>query len=160
MDDDMKLPAKNNGAESDHTMPGHPMHAGAGHGTHRMGTGSHSHDLVDFKKRFIVSTVLTVPILLLSPVIQSFFGFRFDVFGTMYISDGEEAVINSWYRVNRVPGEISLTLLCCNETGDRIISKDFHLHNPEICMGHQILQFSDGKELQRNGKYSDFHQEG
>ena len=115
MDHDRKPPGKNNNrAESDHTLPGHPMHAGAGHGSHRMGTGSHSHDLVDFKKRFIVSTVLTVPILLLSPVIQSFFGFRFDVFGTMYISDGEEAVINSWYRVNSDPGKISLPLLCCN----------------------------------------------
>jgi len=111
MDDDMKLPAKNNGAESDHTMPGHPMHAGAGHGTHRMGTGSHSHDLVDFKKRFIVSTVLTVPILLLSPVIQSFFGFRFDVFGTIYISDGEEAVIKIRYTVKSDPGKNYLTLL-------------------------------------------------
>ena len=86
MDDDMKLPAKNDGAESDHTMPGRPMHAGAGHGSHRMGNGSHSHDREDFKKWFIISTILTVPTLLLSPVIQSFFGFRFDVPGAMYIS--------------------------------------------------------------------------
>jgi P-type Cu2+ transporter len=95
MDHDRKPPAKNNGAESNHAMPGHtmpgrtmpdkPMHAMAAHGPHQMGMG-HTHDLEDFKKRFIISTLLTVPILLLSPVIQSFFGFRFDVPGAMYIS--------------------------------------------------------------------------
>ena len=36
----------------------------------------HAHMLADFKKRFIVSFMLTFPVLLLSPTIQSFFGFE------------------------------------------------------------------------------------
>lgn len=39
--------------------------------------GSHRHMLEDFKKRFIVSMILTVPILALSPSFQSFFGFNY-----------------------------------------------------------------------------------
>ncbi|MGA9189682.1 MAG: heavy metal translocating P-type ATPase [Methanosarcina sp.] len=43
---------------------------GKDHGNH------HSHMLADFRKRFIVSFILTFPVLLLSPTIQSFFGFE------------------------------------------------------------------------------------
>lgn len=39
--------------------------------------GSHGHMLEDYRKRFIVSMILTVPILILSPTIQSFFGFSY-----------------------------------------------------------------------------------
>jgi len=39
--------------------------------------GSHRHMLEDFKNRFIVSMNLTVPILVLSPSFQSFFGFNY-----------------------------------------------------------------------------------
>jgi Cu2+-exporting ATPase len=39
----------------------------------------------DFKKRFIVSLVLTIPVLALSPLIQSFFGFELSVAGSAYI---------------------------------------------------------------------------
>ena len=38
----------------------------------------------DFKKRFVVSSILTVPILILSPAIQSFLGFKFE-FRSIYI---------------------------------------------------------------------------
>jgi Cu2+-exporting ATPase len=50
-----------------------------------MGAGAHVHDLEDFKKRFIISTIITIPILLLSPVIQSFLGFRIDFTGSGYL---------------------------------------------------------------------------
>ena len=86
MDHDMHHPAKNEGGESDHNKPMQPMHHGSDSGTHQMGAGSHVHDLEDFKKRFIISTILTIPILILSPVIQSFFGFRFDLPGSLYIT--------------------------------------------------------------------------
>ena len=46
----------------------------------------HVHDLEDFKKRFIISTIITIPILFLSPVIQSFLGFRFDFPGSVYVT--------------------------------------------------------------------------
>jgi len=44
----------------------------------------HLHMLQDFKKRFVVSSILTVPILILSPAIQSFLGFKFE-FRSIYI---------------------------------------------------------------------------
>ena len=62
------------------------MHHGGDSGPHQAGTGSHVHDLEDFRKRFIISTIITIPILLLSPVIQSFFGFRFDFPGSLYVT--------------------------------------------------------------------------
>ena len=46
----------------------------------------HAHMLADFKRRFIVSLVLTIPVLLLSPIIQSFFGFELYVFGVDFIN--------------------------------------------------------------------------
>jgi Cu2+-exporting ATPase len=51
-----------------------------------MGAVSHSHDPGDFRKRFIISTLITVPILFLSPVIQSFLGFRYDFSGSPYVT--------------------------------------------------------------------------
>jgi len=41
--------------------------------------------LEDFKKRFKISFILTIPILLLSPMIQSLFGFSFVFIGSKYI---------------------------------------------------------------------------
>ena len=84
MDHDMNPPAKKPRAEADHTRQIPQAHAAA-HGLSQMGTGSHTHDLEDFKKRFIISTIVTIPILLLSPVIQSFLGFRFDFPGSPYV---------------------------------------------------------------------------
>jgi len=43
------------------------------HTEHR--PGLHTHAMADFQRRFIVSTILTIPILALSPTIQSAFGF-------------------------------------------------------------------------------------
>ena len=63
-----------------------PMHHDGGSGQPHAGTGSHVHMLEDFRQRFIISTILTIPILLLSPVIQSFFGFRFDFPGSLYVT--------------------------------------------------------------------------
>ena len=50
-----------------------------------MGAGFHTHDPEDFKKRFIICAILTIPILILSATIQMFFGFRFDVPGSAYV---------------------------------------------------------------------------
>ncbi|WP_164474935.1 heavy metal translocating P-type ATPase [Indiicoccus explosivorum] len=64
-----------------HGHEGHDKHAAAGHGSHG-GHGHHGHgDMVaDFKKRFYISLILTLPILALSPMIQHFMGvdWRFD----------------------------------------------------------------------------------
>ncbi len=62
------------------------------HGNHneieKKHTSSHDHHemmLDDFKKRFIVSIILTIPILLLSPMIQSFLGIDIRFTGDLYI---------------------------------------------------------------------------
>jgi len=59
---------------------GHEPSGGKDHGNH------HTHMLEDFRRRFIVSFILTVPVLLLSPTIQSFFGFELHVPGADFIT--------------------------------------------------------------------------
>jgi Cu2+-exporting ATPase len=73
---------KHDGHEK-HEGMGHKGHAPSGekkHGNH------HAHMLADFRKRFIVSVVLTVPVLLLSPIIQSFFHFELRVPGADFLT--------------------------------------------------------------------------
>ena len=59
---------------------GHEAHAGHDHHEGH----DHSHMIDDFKKRFYISLIVTVPILVLSPMIQSFIGvdwrFNFDMY--------------------------------------------------------------------------------
>ncbi|MBD3248432.1 copper-translocating P-type ATPase [Candidatus Woesearchaeota archaeon] len=45
----------------------------------------HKMMMKDFRKRFFISLILTVPILLLSPLIQGFFGFEFGFPGDIYL---------------------------------------------------------------------------
>jgi P-type Cu2+ transporter len=55
-------------------------------GGHRPGTeGSHRPMMEDFRRRFFVCLVLTVPILVLSPGIQAFFGVSFSFPGSDYV---------------------------------------------------------------------------
>ncbi|MDD1757568.1 MAG: cadmium-translocating P-type ATPase [Methanotrichaceae archaeon] len=53
------------------------------HETHK--SRHEGHTLEDFKKRFIVSLVVTLPILILSPFIQETFGFRLEFPGSIYV---------------------------------------------------------------------------
>ena len=69
---------------------GHEQHEGMEHEGHGPSDGKdhgnhHTRMLEDFKRRFIVSLVLTFPVLLLSPMIQGFFGFEFLVPGADFI---------------------------------------------------------------------------
>jgi len=59
---------------------GHEPSEGKDHGNH------HTHMLEDFRRRFIVSFVLTIPVLLLSPTIQGFFGFELHIPGADLIT--------------------------------------------------------------------------
>ncbi|HWQ49812.1 MAG TPA: heavy metal translocating P-type ATPase [Methanosarcina sp.] len=59
---------------------GHEAAGGKEHGNH------HTHMLEEFRKRFIVSFVLTFPVLLLSPTIQDFFNFELRVPGADYLT--------------------------------------------------------------------------
>lgn len=54
-------------------------HAGKGHAAH------HAHMLQDFKKRFWISLVVSIPVLILSPLIQSFLGYSLEFPGAMFI---------------------------------------------------------------------------
>lgn len=61
---------------------GHEGHSPSGrkdHGDH------HTHMLEDFRRRFIVSLILTFPVLLLSPTIQDFFNFEISFPGADFI---------------------------------------------------------------------------
>ena len=50
----------------------------SGHSTHSAHT-EHAHHIEDFKRRFFISTILTIPVLLLSEMIQQWFGFQITV---------------------------------------------------------------------------------
>lgn len=48
-------------------------------------TEHHKHMVKDFKKKFIVSIIVTIPILLLSPLIQNFLGISYSFEGDKYV---------------------------------------------------------------------------
>ncbi|MGO1058767.1 copper-translocating P-type ATPase [Planococcus sp. FY231025] len=66
----------------DSTMQQEPMEHG--HGEHG-GNGHHGHMVEDFKKRFYISLVITIPILALSPMIQHFLGVDWRFANDLYI---------------------------------------------------------------------------
>lgn len=57
----------------------HSMHKKHDHSEH------HKHMVEDFKKRFIVSIIVTIPILILSPLIQKFIGISISFAGDKYV---------------------------------------------------------------------------
>ncbi len=83
--------------EMDHSKMKHKkedhskMNHGKGdHSGHNPGHGEHGHDhhkmmIADFRKRFWVTLILTIPILIISPMIQDFIGYEFLLPGNQYI---------------------------------------------------------------------------
>ncbi|MCB0593774.1 MAG: cadmium-translocating P-type ATPase [Lewinellaceae bacterium] len=65
----------------------HRKHSGNGHHDH------HAMMIEDFKKRFWVSLVLTVPVLLLSPMIQQWLGLDWQFAGNKYVLFGLSSII-------------------------------------------------------------------
>lgn len=61
--------------------PNHEHKKEVGHVHHN----HHAHMIADFKKRFFVSLILTIPILVLSPQIQEFIGFKIRFLGDLYL---------------------------------------------------------------------------
>jgi Cu2+-exporting ATPase len=78
-----EMPSMQEGAE-DRGKPGHESMHEEEHEKHKI-HDHHAHMLEDFKKRFIVSTILTIPILILSPAIQNFLGYEIQLYGSNYI---------------------------------------------------------------------------
>ena len=69
-----------------HTMASHPPSIGTGQGG-RTGGDHHAHMVTDFRTRFWISLAITAPILILSPMIQAFLGFKeaFEFPGDSYV---------------------------------------------------------------------------
>ena len=70
---------------------GHGEHGGHGGEVHKGHHDHHAHMIADFRKRFWISLVLTIPILLLAPMVQKFLGleglrFAGDVFLSFLLS--------------------------------------------------------------------------
>jgi Cu2+-exporting ATPase len=68
-----------------HDHSGHGSHSGHSPGHGEMGHDHHKMMIEDFKKRFWISLVLTVPILVFSPMLQGFFGYEWLLPGNPYI---------------------------------------------------------------------------
>lgn len=85
---------KQHGIEhKDHQMEHHD------HDANPMGMEHHDHHkmmIQDFKKRFWISTVLSIPILVFSPMIQSFFGYEWLLPGNEYILFALSTVVYFW----------------------------------------------------------------
>lgn len=59
----------------------HEQHEEHDHHNH----DDHSHHIADYWKRFLISTIVTVPVLLLSPMIQQWLGFEISFPGDSYV---------------------------------------------------------------------------
>tara|TARA_R110001592_G_scaffold64751_9_gene198920 strand:+ start:6083 stop:8179 length:2097 start_codon:yes stop_codon:yes gene_type:complete len=79
---------------NDHS--GHGSHSGHNPGHGDMGHDHHKMMIEDFKKRFWVSLVLTIPILAFSPMIQGFFGYEWLLPGNPYILFVLSSIVYFW----------------------------------------------------------------
>lgn len=81
--DDSKMKHK----KEDHSKMNHGKgdHSGHNPGHGQMGHDHHKMMIADFRKRFWVTLVLTIPILFFSPMIQDFFGYEFLLPGNPYV---------------------------------------------------------------------------
>ncbi|MDA3883125.1 MAG: copper-translocating P-type ATPase [Bacteroidales bacterium] len=73
---------KQSSNHSEHTKSSHDSHShheNHNHGSHNH-SGHHAMMIKDFRKRFWVSLILTLPILVLSPMIQSIMGYSLELF--------------------------------------------------------------------------------
>lgn len=82
---------ENHSKHEGHKMKGHGDHSGhEGHENHQ---DHHRMMIEDFKKRFWVSMILTIPVLLLSPMIQKLLGVDWAFSGSMFVLFALSSVI-------------------------------------------------------------------
>ncbi len=76
----------------------HLQHAGSGHPDHHDHHDHHAHMVADFRRRFWISLVLTLPILVLSPMLQTLVGLREAIRfpGDLYVLFGLSSAV-FWY---------------------------------------------------------------
>lgn len=81
-------------------------HNGSGHSGHHDHRNHHAHMAADFRKRFWISLALTLPVLLLSPLLQKLVGLREAIRfpGDRYLLFGLSSAV-FWYDgcVNKAP---------------------------------------------------------
>lgn len=81
-----------------HQNMNHKMHERMNHGRPEM-QDAHSfnehegHHSLDFKRRFFIALILTIPVLLLSPSVQGWLGISFSFFGDNYVLFGLASII-------------------------------------------------------------------
>ncbi|QMS86020.1 copper-translocating P-type ATPase [Xianfuyuplasma coldseepsis] len=68
-----------------HNHMNHESHMDHNHKDHNHSGHDHSHMLIEYKNKFIISMLVTIPILILSPMIQDFLGFELSFIGDSYI---------------------------------------------------------------------------
>ncbi len=75
---------KHNHEHDNHQMhdQNHTKHAGVKHHDH---SAHHKMMIADFRKRFFISLIFTIPILVLSPFIQKLLGYEFSFTGNTYV---------------------------------------------------------------------------
>lgn len=69
--------------EEKHEDHEHKEHSNHNHGDH--GSNHHLMMIKDFRRRFFFSLILTVPVLVLSPMIQNFLGYRLEFTGSLWL---------------------------------------------------------------------------
>ena len=85
---------KQNEKHKDHSA--HGTHSGHNPSHGQMGHDHHKMMIEDFKKRFWISTILSIPILVFSPMIQGFFGYEWLLPGNAYIVFGLSSIVYFW----------------------------------------------------------------
>ncbi|MDX8366695.1 copper-translocating P-type ATPase [Cytobacillus sp. IB215665] len=70
---------RNHQEHSSHNHNEHGGHNHQGHGGH-----NHGHMIAEFKRRFYISLIVTIPILIFSPMIQSILGYELSFYGVNY----------------------------------------------------------------------------
>lgn len=116
--------SENNQNEQNHRSHSeHEHHNQNHHGNHEGGHDKHhGHSIGDFKKRFWVSLVLTIPISYLSMMIQMLFGYHVDFTGdtfllfllstVVFFYGGKPFLLGAWGEIKgRVPGMMLLITL-------------------------------------------------
>jgi Cu2+-exporting ATPase len=88
-------------SKMDHSKMDHSKmdHNKMDHDAIPMGKEGHDHHKMmihDFRNRFWVSTIITIPILVFSPMIQDFFGYKWLLPGNPYILFGLSSIVYFW----------------------------------------------------------------
>ena len=100
MNHDKEDHSKMNHDKEDHSKMDHGSGGHSGHdGNAPMGMAGHDHHkmmVADFRKRFWVSTIITIPILFFSPMIQKFFSYTFLLPGNQYILFALSSFVYFW----------------------------------------------------------------